>query len=329
VLSSITQEQSFSLPNFEARIRLPSNTTDWLKEEQSWEGPPTILYSSDVVRNIFAGQKPEIQADDFAFLTIVSSMLSHICSFEKLASSQHPELYADFINKMSVPVQLLDNMWSEQTPSKTSNPSLPLPIIQCTRSLLDSTFYHLYGSHQLTRMKRLLRSPELLDNSNELQSLSEQPHSNSLAKALFRAAMALRFDCRLGLRYVQKMAPHRFGPLSTTAASEGGMLQLNQPFNLPSLFHQQLPFSSSYLIFRLGLLLYWYFRYGRSTTSAVEQYPHVDAVMTEVTAEIESLQMTRATQFALVPLIASAELLQESSVWQCKAHISAPFICFR
>lgn len=225
-MNSMTQEQSFSLPNFEGRIRLPSNTIEWLKEEQSWEGPPIAVYSSDVMKCIFAGQRPEIQAGDFAFLTIVSAMLNHICSFETLASSQHPELYTNFINKMSDPAQFLYNIWSEHAPSKMSDSSLPLPIIQCTRSLLDSTFYHLYGSDQLKSMKRLLRSPELLNNPEELQKLSEQPHSNSLGKALVRAATSLRSECRLGLRYVQKMAPHRFGPLSTTARTEGGMLHL-------------------------------------------------------------------------------------------------------
>lgn len=78
VLNFGTQEQTFSLPNFKAKIRLPSNRTYWLKGEQSCEGPSIVVYSSDVVKRIFARQKLDIQASDFAFLTIVSPMLSHI-----------------------------------------------------------------------------------------------------------------------------------------------------------------------------------------------------------------------------------------------------------
>ncbi|KAB5576269.1 hypothetical protein GE09DRAFT_619981 [Coniochaeta sp. 2T2.1] len=283
VLNSRSPNQSFSVLGLEARFRLPSSNFDWTTEEQIWQGPPHVLFSDDVLRQLSCAQKPDLPPDDFAFLTVLSLMLGHICSFERLTSSHCSELYATFVEKTSEPVQVLDAMWTEQARSKESNCALPSPMGHLTGSVLDSIFYHLYAADQVKSMKRLLSSPSLLASPNEVQKIAGLPHPKSLGKALGRAVTALRFECRQGLNYIQKVAPHRYGPLSTTALTEG------------------------------SLLLHWYFRYGRSPTLAPIQYPDLDAGMTEVTAEVQRLRMPTTTS---LPLVVAATLLQESSVWQ-------------
>lgn len=221
-MNSTSDDQNFHLPDYETKIRLPSTRFDWLKEKQAWDGPPAVLFASDVVDNIFRGIKPEIQANEYAFLTLVAAALSHICSFEILTRTKHPEMYATFTAKMSGPLQLLHDMWNEQIAGGAANGALPTPLVQCTRSMLDSAFYHLHGSEQLAGMIRLLNSPDLLDDPNEMERIAGLARAITLEKALIRAATSLRIDCRLGLRYVQKVAPHRFAPLSATAVTEGG-----------------------------------------------------------------------------------------------------------
>lgn len=254
-LNTTSENHKFHLPDYETGIRLPSSKVHWLKDKQSWEGPPDVLYASDVVGSVFAGVRPDIQADDYAFLTLVSAALSHICSVELLTRTKHPDLYSTFVKKMSAPLDMLDSMWNEQLSGSTASGSLPTPLIQCTRSLLDSAFYHLHGSEQLASMARLLKSPELLDNADELKRIQEVAELDSLEKALFRAAASLRIDSRLGLRYVQKVAPHRFAPLSSTAVAEGG--RSLQP---PCLFGRRwvIPFFVS----RSDLLFQVYFSIG-------------------------------------------------------------------
>ncbi|KAK5064355.1 hypothetical protein LTR84_000188 [Exophiala bonariae] len=253
-MNSTSEDQNFQLPDYQTKIRLPSRTADWLRDEQVWEGPPPALYSSDLVTGIFAGIRPEIAADDYAFLTLVSAALGHICSFQNLTLTKHPDLHATFIDQMSTPLALLDTMWEEQVTDGPANGSLPTPLTQCTRSLLDSACYHLYGSAQLVSMTRLLKSPGLLDDPQKLHHLSSLAQTKTLELALVRAATSLRIDCRLGLRYVQKVAPHRFAPLSATAVAEG------------------------------GLLLYWYLRFQQ--VKIVE----VDLLLNEVNSEVKNLQ---------------------------------------
>lgn len=224
-LNSTSEDQNFNLPDYKLGSVLPSSTIDWLKDEQNWGCAPPDLQAATIIGSLLAGVKPDVHVDDYAFLTIVSATLSHICSFEALTRAIHPELYSNFVSRMSGPLDLLDDMWSERVAGRSVSESLPTPLEQCTRSLLDSAFYHLQASDQLAGMSRLFSHHELLKTPNELRSIAELPQQQGLEKALVRAASSLRIDCRLGLRYVQKVAPHRFAPLSATAVTEGGMCQ--------------------------------------------------------------------------------------------------------
>lgn len=46
--------------------------------------------------------------------------------------------------------------------------------------------------------------------------------------------------------------------------------------------------------------------------------PEVDTILEEVKREIESQLIATGSDFALLPLVVVAEVLQESTVWQCK-----------
>ncbi|EKG09621.1 hypothetical protein MPH_13324 [Macrophomina phaseolina MS6] len=65
-----------------------------------------------------------------------------------------------------------------------------------------------------------------------------------------------------------------------------------------------------------GLLLYWYFRSNMSTSEA-------DALLQELEAEMKTLQMAKASQFATLPLVAAAEVLQETHLFPEPPTLSA------
>lgn len=72
-------------------------------------------------------------------------------------------------------------------------------------------------------MKGLLCAPETLYRPAVAHEIFKAPQDSSdLVKALTRAAESLREDCRQGLKYFQRIGPHRFAPLMTTAVFEGG-----------------------------------------------------------------------------------------------------------
>lgn len=239
-------------------------------------------------------------------------MLCRICSFETLADPHHEDLYISFVDKMDAPVQVINRMLKQHIKGLVLG-STPTPMIQCAVSLLNSVYYHLYGSQQLASMKRLLRSPSILHNSEERGNLFAENCSPWLDKALLRAAEALRSDCRLGLKYIQKVAPHRFAPLCATACCESGMFghYLNLP--TPHLNESQanltsLERSSSVLV---------------STNQELILPPES---VTRCSCEINQRSNCgnwRAVYedrgpVCSVMLSACAELLAESSVWKCK-----------
>ncbi|KAH6718394.1 hypothetical protein BKA61DRAFT_301709 [Leptodontidium sp. MPI-SDFR-AT-0119] len=297
-VNSTSQKQYIVLPDLDARFSLPSSMTAWVKDESSWERPTEMPIFSDTLKRIFAGEPPILEISDFGFLSIVSAVLGHICLFENLAGSQHPHLYTSFVNEMERSVQILGEMWAMRTVSENSYKSTHTPQARSTKLLLDSVFYHLYGNSQLAAMKNLLGSAEVLNRSEMLQEISKTPHSINLEKALIRAAEALRDDCRLGLRYLQKMAPHRFAPLSATAVFEG------------------------------GLLLCWYLQTKRSETAATEVHSTLDLLIGEGFAELDGLQMTTEDELTTLPLLANAEVLHDGSVWQWPHSVSSKLNCF-
>ncbi|KAI8931459.1 hypothetical protein NX059_011785 [Plenodomus lindquistii] len=284
------QAQTFDLPDFQSKIRLPSTRNEWMKDEQSWKKPPPAPYSADVIEKTFAGQPPELPVDDLAFLTIVSGVLNHICSFEVLMNGRYPSLWEDFVDRLSPPMQLLDKMCNEQLARTTYEAFLPTPILQCVRSFLDSAIYHLHGCRQLSGLKRLMLSPGSLHEPEELNTLFRAPHLDikrrALAKALVRAAATLKTYCRMGLRRLQRTAPYVYAPMAATAVIEA------------------------------GLLLYWYARSDMTTAE-------VEALLKELEAEIKSIQLATNSQSGLLPLVAAAEVLQESTVWQGPPTMSA------
>lgn len=99
----------------------------------------------------------------------------------------------------------------------------PDSTVHCAKSLLDSAFYHLYASIPLSVMKKLLWSP-VTPRDADILRLSSEARSPDLYKAFICAAEKLRYDCRLGLSYLRKMAPIKFGPEDAVGAYEGGML---------------------------------------------------------------------------------------------------------
>lgn len=225
IINSTFKMQCFTLPEPNLRFSLPASMAAWQKDnDESWQTLVNMPNFQDTLKQVFDGEIPSQEISDFGFLSIVSAVLDHICSFERLASSRHPHLYTSFVSEMGRPLQTLDQMWNIRVATDTDSKSTHTSLMKSTKSLLDSVFYHLYGNHQLTVMKALLGSPEDLIHRENIKDLFQEPlYATNLEKALIRAAEALREDCRLGLKYLQRIGPLRFAPFSATAVLEGGM----------------------------------------------------------------------------------------------------------
>ncbi|KAJ0128370.1 Glutathione S-transferase omega-like 2 [Fusarium oxysporum f. sp. albedinis] len=220
-LCSKEQEAWLVSPIVEAKFALPSSTADWQKPESSFEIPTQLLYSDETLDAIVAGQTPPQPMSEFGLVTVVSALLYRICSFELLTSSQHGEIYATYGEKMGLSLNVLDGIIKTRMGQQGAGLA-PDSAVHCAKSMLDSAFYHLYASIPLSVMKKLLWSPVTLQDAEILRLLSEAS-SPDLLKAFTRAAEGLRYDCGLGLSYLGKMAPIKFGPEDAVGAYEGGM----------------------------------------------------------------------------------------------------------
>jgi hypothetical protein len=209
-------------PVIEARFALPSTTAEWLKDGASWEPSTQVLYSNDALKSIYANRALDLPVSEFGLVTIVSTILYRVCQFEILTSAHHPELYANLGREMAGSVQILDDMLNRRI-KETASGLAPEPILQCAKSLLNSVFYHLYGSIPLTIMKKFLSSPAALDRPEEISTVLDEASSPELYKALIRAADQFRFDCQLGLKYIRKVGPSQFGPEPAISIYEGGV----------------------------------------------------------------------------------------------------------
>ncbi|KAH7142958.1 hypothetical protein B0J13DRAFT_556236 [Dactylonectria estremocensis] len=285
---SKSKDRCFSLAILDARFPLPSSTASWLRDENSWEKPDKTIYSSDALKMIFEGCKIAFHDTDFGFATIVSAVLCHVCDFESLVGTQHPDLFTSFIEKMDRSVQVLKDIQKEQLSGQFLIESTMTSMAHTARSMILSITYHLYGSHYLMAMKRLFHSPGLLDCQESLEQCFDERHSATLEKALVLAAEMLRSDCQTGLGYIKSFGHLRFAPMSVIAAYEG------------------------------GLLLCWYLQNKQSKLSPD---PILDTLIDDALSETEGSMHSPASPLAAFPLAVYANLF-DTSVWQFLRDVS-------
>ncbi|KAH7145368.1 hypothetical protein B0J13DRAFT_675086, partial [Dactylonectria estremocensis] len=221
---SHTTDQRLSPATLEPKFLLPSPTASWLQDESHWERPDKVACSSDALSMIFEGRKFPLYNSDFAFATIASGVLCHVCLFESICKARHPELFAGFAQKMDRSVRLLGEIWKEQLTGQLLIESTMSPMAHFTRSIMISLSFHLFASNQLMAMKRLLYPPELLDCYESIEDRFDDRRSATLEGALFMAAEMLRSDCRTGLGYIKTCGYLRFGPMAGIAAYEASLL---------------------------------------------------------------------------------------------------------
>lgn len=222
-LGSKERELFVASPVMEAKFALPSSNTEWQASESDWEPPRETLRNEDAMKEVSAGRPPKQPVSDFGLVTLVSTVLYRVCAFEALTSSPDLEdLYASFGERMGRTVQALDDMVQRRMGDAVWGVP-PDRIMQSAKSLLNSAFYHLYASIPLAVMKKMLWSPAALgNNSHEIEAPFNGTVSPGLYKALIRAADQMRFDCRLGPRYLRTVAPFQYGPESAIGPYEGG-----------------------------------------------------------------------------------------------------------
>ncbi|KAH7074018.1 hypothetical protein BKA63DRAFT_46186 [Paraphoma chrysanthemicola] len=291
-LASTTKEQCFTASFFDTPFPLPSCNTTWQQTEKEWQCSFQQPDSEQMQDCILAGQKPASSISDLGFVTLVSLILWRTCSFEALAGSYRLDLSIDFVNRTERAVHVLDAIFKEHVEKNEASQTTLNPLLSIARALLNSVFYHLYASETLTEMKRLLESPRKRKVSDASARMKELDRSSHLSIALLRAAEALQYDCQMGVHYVQRMAPHQFGPVITTACYEG------------------------------GLLLSWYLRNGSNLFSNPDTTAKLNQVIQELSAELTALGKTSNDRLLNFPLVVAAELLSDRSVWQFPSAVS-------
>ncbi|VUC26360.1 unnamed protein product [Clonostachys rosea] len=283
-LCSKEQEAWLAWPIVEAKFALPSSTADWQKPDSSFEILTQELYSNEALDAIVAGQTPSQPMSEFGLITVVAALLYRICSFELLTSSQHGEMYTAYGEKMGPSLDVLDRILRGRMGQQGAGLA-PDSTVHCAKSLLDSAFYHLYASAPLSTMKKLLWSPATSQDAEILRLLSEASSPN-LLKACIRAAEGLRYDCRLGLSYLGKMGPIKFGPEDAVGAYEG------------------------------GLLLSWYLEFAQNRLPHVESRDTLNALLSDSFAEVSDLSSKVHDRLSALPLAVSVTLLSDDSVWK-------------
>ncbi|KAH7039451.1 hypothetical protein B0J12DRAFT_606027 [Macrophomina phaseolina] len=288
-LGSTKFHQCFATPFSTAAFPLPSQTEVWQKDEQTWSGDLEIQDSTQVFDSILAGQKPAVPVSQFGLVALIASVLWRVSSFEALVGSDQLDTYADFVSKMARAVRVLDEMLAEQTSSEAAIDATPSPLLKSAKCLLNSTYYHLYGSKTLAQAKLVFDSP----GTDRTDWPSEQVHPSNLDMALVRAAEAMQDDIRLGLMYLQKWGPHKFGPVCGNSVLE------------------------------TGLLLSWYLQNKPALVSVLDSHAAINQSIQEVISEMEELRATIHGQLPAVPLVVASELLADGSIWQWPSAVSS------
>lgn len=293
----------------EAKFALPSSNTAWQASKSDWQPPTQTLHSDDALKEVFAGRPPKPPVSDFGLVTLVSAVLYRICAFEALTSPDLADMYASFGERMGRSVQALDEMVKRRM-GEAAWGVPPDPILQSAKSLLNSAFYHLYASMPLAVMKKLLWSPAALGNPHEIAALFSGAATPGLYKALIRAADQLRFDCRLGPKYLRTVAPLQYGPESAIGPYEGGKSFISKLEILVSGPHCM-------LILSPGLLLFWYLEFANSRLPQAESRDTLGAMIDEGLLEVEDLRLQMQDRPQSLPLAVTAELLSDNNVWKC------------
>ncbi|KEF62898.1 uncharacterized protein A1O9_00872 [Exophiala aquamarina CBS 119918] len=289
MFGSQTREQFFSFPLSEKGFPLPSHHGEWQLDEAQWLGLATQpLDHLETFTGILSGQRRADDISTFGLLALTASLVCRICSFERSFTLEHPFLYRAFAAQMDQPLEILNDMWSWQARPLEEWGSTRDPLAQCTNALLSLAFLHLYGSQPLDRMKKILIDPSsYTDVASLFDFMSDQPHAPvGLHKALVRAAEDFRHDCRIGIGYLQKVAPHRFSPLSASSMCE------------------------------TALLLTWYQASKTSGQAYVEYWHDIEVCLTEAAVELCGSDVSEKPLELSSSLDTYAKMLDKNTVWQ-------------
>ncbi|KAJ6085350.1 Aldehyde/histidinol dehydrogenase [Penicillium canescens] len=277
---SLGKEKCFVTPISNTRFALPSRTADWLVDEPNWNPPGGTDSLEDAARSVLSGRKPNLPVSEFGLVTIVALILYRVCSFETMTTSFNEELFPEFVGKMEKAVQALDDMLRDRL-SNVRSGLPPDPTLQCAKSLLNSIFYHLYGSLPLASMKKLFSPSAPPMMLGDITHLFDRVSSSHLYyKGVGRAADQLRIDCQLGLDYLQRMT-HEFGPECAMSTFEG------------------------------NLLLYWYLEFVRPLLPQLELRDTVRKLINEGFSEVHDLELQLQDQIAIIPLVITSRLLSD------------------
>lgn len=194
-----------------------SSATSWLRSKDSQSYSP--LNVVEVIQKVLQGQCFTTPISSFGLLTVVGSLLMHICGQERYSDGAIPPFSNEYVSKMERSLRLWETLWrshphAENVPSKYGDPLM----VDCL-SLLGSAYYHLYMSLELQTLKRLVRNPQC-----QMPLPPFRPQWEIL-KAVKYAASSWLVRAKLGIAHLQRTAALEFGGHVLVTAYESGMSQ--------------------------------------------------------------------------------------------------------
>ncbi|UPL02845.1 hypothetical protein LCI18_013779 [Fusarium solani-melongenae] len=276
---STSVNQPLRIPYLDSKYPLPGSTPQWSRVEASEDTVNPYISNSEIMADIMHGNKPPSNLSEYAFLAVVCNIRCRICSFEAFSISCHTSLRSTFIETMDAAMNTLNQVRSQMNYEHSN------PLHRHTNSALNSAHLHLYTSHELSGMKRLLRNPDVLRDPQELSSLFDRPCSPQLKRGLICAAKTLQLDLDTGVEYLRITAPLRFDPLEIHALCES------------------------------GLLLFWYLMSKKTNPRTFELHQDISDMVQEVLSEVKDLK--DESRVASLPLAACATIIGLSTaVWR-------------
>ncbi|CAK7222042.1 hypothetical protein SBRCBS47491_004733 [Sporothrix bragantina] len=172
---------------------------------------------------LLQGETVPVQVTSFGLLVLIGSILSYICSHERLSVGLGEVFRSDFTTRMEHSLAIWEQMWrshplAEQVPSNHGD-----PLMADCFSLLGSARYHLYVGKHLLGLKSIAIDPQSLFHPEQFWQ-TQTAHMANVCKAVRYAANSWLVRIKIGLALLERMAALEFGGHTLVTAYEGALI---------------------------------------------------------------------------------------------------------
>ncbi|CAK7217506.1 hypothetical protein SCUCBS95973_003178 [Sporothrix curviconia] len=172
---------------------------------------------------LLQGETVPVQVTSFGLLVLIGSILSYICSHERLSVGLGEVFQSDFTARMEHSLAIWEQMWrshplAEQIPSNMGD-----PLMADCFSLLGSARFHLYVGKRLLGLKSIANDLQSLFHPEQFLQTQTAPTAD-VCKAVRYAANSWLVRVKIGLALLERMAALEHGGHTLVTAYEGALI---------------------------------------------------------------------------------------------------------